>query len=296
MSGSCGERAGARSTSWFPFASVTETIAKRGSTASSKVSATFGGDACAAIAARRRHGADEVGVRATPRPAARAPRPRRARRSSAGASSELPAAPPRRARSPPSTTPIDADDERDDRERRARAAAAAERADRLDRRRRRVGALGAVPVDDGAVGVGLLDLRTCRSWRLVGLGQELEDRVLLGRHAAAGLGARRPSRSPSGSRRPRPSRSTAPRASSPAAGTNESIEKPSGTVSTTFVVLRVLLLGRDGEREDLPALRERDGRADAGRARTPSPPPTAASAATAATARGKRSLTSAPFT
>ena len=43
MLGSFGERAGARSTSCLPLASVTETIAKRGSTASLNVSRTSAG-------------------------------------------------------------------------------------------------------------------------------------------------------------------------------------------------------------------------------------------------------------
>ena len=180
MFGSFGERAGARSTSCFPVASVTETIAKRGSTASLKVSRTSAG-ARADDPARRRHGAHEVGVRARRGRQHERRDARRARRRREPQASSRPL--PRTSAIAAEHDADAADDERDDRERvAARRRPAAERVDRLDRRRRRVGALGAVPVDDGAVGVGLLDLERV-GLRRVGLGQELEERVLLGRRA-----------------------------------------------------------------------------------------------------------------
>ncbi len=49
MSGFAGERRGGPVASWRPAAFVTETIAKRGSTASSKVRATTGGETLSVV-------------------------------------------------------------------------------------------------------------------------------------------------------------------------------------------------------------------------------------------------------
>ena len=165
----------------------------------------------------------------------------------------------------------DAEDESDDLER--RRSAPAERALRLDRRRRRVRRLRAGPVDDRAVGVGLLDL----------------ERVLArSRPAGRGTGTASPppsararrSRSPSGSRRPRPSRSAAAAAAS--RGRHEGIDpEPARHRQHDLRRRQVLLLGRNGEAVELQLLRQRDRRADRACADA-APTPTARAAAAAA--------------
>ena len=87
-----------------------------------------------------------------------------------------------------------------------------------------------VPVDDLAVRVRLPDAERVRLGR-VGLREELEEGVLAGRHRAAGPGHLLDHGVLARAGRLRP------RASSRATGTNESIEKPVGGVSSIFVVV-----------------------------------------------------------
>ena len=156
---------------------------------------------------------------------------------------------------PPTSEPERTEDERDDR-----------RASRC--RRRRASSRPRSSAPGAAETPGPTSRRSCRpstsaapgtcTSRLAdGCGEELEQRVLLGRHVAA-----RP-RHLLDRRRSRPIRSAASTRFQPGLGTNESIEKPFGRVRTIFVVVRVLLLGRDREAVELQFVRQRDRRAHA---------------------------------
>src|SRR5579862_7583557 len=115
--------------------------------------------------------------------ARRLPAPDRTR-SAHACSCELPTAAATCKRYAADEEPERTDDQRDDRE---QVRAPADRADDLDRRRGILARLRIAPVDDLAVGVGLLHLERVRP-RLRGLREELEERVLFRRHMAAGPG------------------------------------------------------------------------------------------------------------
>ena len=231
-------------------------------------------------------------MRATPRPAARAPPTRDERDERRGASREL-ARPLRRATSAtaPSTTPI------------APTTSATIASVELlppppsELFASTVGAgvsetLGAVPVDDRAVGVGLLDLervglrrrrRRPRNWK-----------------SASSPGRRRSCRRVQvtfwiTASSPEP---VCLHLALPAGRGDERVDREAvGHGQHDLRRRRVLLLGRDGEGEELAGLRERDGRADAGRGRTRIRRRRRRAPRRAATARGKRSLhRCAPFT
>ena len=119
--------------------------------------------------------------------------------------------------------------------------------------------------------------------------EELEDGVLLGRHARRRVQVTFWITVSS----PEPVDCTS--RFQPAAGTNESIEKPSGTVSTTFVVFAFSFSVGTASVKSCPLFASATGGLRWACANA-EPAAAAASAAAAVTARGKRSLTSAPFT
>ncbi len=225
-------RAPAPVVSWWASLSVTEMIAKRGSTASSKVSGDVGGGALR-IDARRRERLDQVGVRRRRRRQPASASTRRAATSDA----DRPRGVMRAASSSAAGEQRDAAEEHADAPRTSATIVSsdvppppselfASIVGAGSRRR-----LGAGPVDDRAVRVGLLRPGRCRC-------RSSPAARGTGRASPPRSARARPSRSPSGSRRCRPSRSAAARAVQPGLGTNESIEKPFGTVSTIFVVSR----------------------------------------------------------
>ena len=196
MSGLAGERRHGRGRLLrCPGRLVTEMIAKRGSTASSKVSATVGRRRVEDPARRRGRCGRDRRERRRPRAAGAVAGPRRWPRSGPCGSDrrrvtpmDVPVAAARRARrrrrgsrSPTSTIAITSSVELPP----PPPPPSELTASMVGAGRGR--GLGAVPVDDRAVGVGLLDGEADRA-RLGGLGEEREHRVLAGGHVAAGPG------------------------------------------------------------------------------------------------------------